>query len=239
MKPFFLILPLLLTVSLSACQTMNPRGTGNDTGPMTPLATGDCPAVSRVAELASIYQFVTPPAPTPDTKISEGHITRVDMNCGTSGDALILDVTLGVDGAVGPRGRTVASEKPHFIYPFFVTLIDPQNNILFKDIHAVSLNYDAGLNQSRQIETLKTRVRMDSLKGIPPKNMRLLVGFQLNTDEIAYNRTLPSGELGKSIMLSGDRTVMPPKDSGAISGTNAPPMPQTTQSTIETLKKGH
>lgn len=255
MKQLFLILPLIL--SLSACQTMNHVGSSlgvGDIGPVTTIPQGDCPAVSRVAELASTYQFTTPSRPAPADQVSQAHITRIDVTCGTSGDILVLDVTLGVEGAVGPRGRMVPTEKPSFIYPYFITLLDTNNNILFKDIHALSLNYDANLNQSRQIETVQARVPLSSLNGAVPRNMRLLVGFQLTPDEIAYNRTLPTVMLGR---LSGTETPLNPTENGGMPGNNGdlntPPAPgaaapvsttpakpaPSARSTIEALKKGH
>ncbi len=255
MKQLFLILPLIL--SLSACQTMNHVGSSlgvGDIGPVTTIPQGDCPGVSRVAELASLYQFATPTAPAPDQEISQAHITRVDVACGTSGDTLVLDLTLGVEGSVGPRGRNVPTEKPSFIYPYFVTLLNAGNSILFKDIHAVSLNYDQGLNQSRQIETVQARVPLASLKGSAPRNMRILIGFQLAPDEIAFNRTLPTDQLGKQIapvdpvnMGTSPQGTLPasplPATSRVLTPAPAappPPAPRgTSQSTIEALKKGH
>lgn len=261
MKQLFLILPLIL--SLSACQTMNHVGSSlgaGDIGPITTIPQGDCPGVSRVAELASLYQFATPTAPTPDQEISQAHITRVDVACGTSGGTLVLDLTLGVEGSVGPRGRNVPTEKPSFIYPYFVTLLDSSNKILFKDIHAVSLNYDAQLDQSRQIETVQARVPLESLNGAIPRNMRILVGFQLAPNEIAYNRTLPTDQLGKQVTpvnpasiaplpqgmmpttppLPAAARVLTPAPAVAAPATTTPTAPNgTSRSTIEALKKGH
>lgn len=217
-----LILLLMLPILLTACQTINRVGdrlatmtgetdlTGGER--VTVIPQGACPAVSRVAELASLYQFADPTRPRDQEKISEAHITKVASKCATVGKNLKLDLAVSFDSGLGPRGRVRAGDKPSFAYPYFVAIMDAQNKILAKEIFAVSFGYGTTGNIQMQIETQSQLV---PLTGADPSSYRIMIGFQLSPEELAYNRKLPLEELGKTLTINAaiptPTTVLDPR----------------------------
>lgn len=205
-----LILLPLTTFALAGCQTMEGAGgflpsfdlpsfDPEKEGRVTIIPQGDCPAVSRVAELSSLYQFTNPARPGPASEISEAHITRVTSKCGKSGGNLKLDINVTFDGGLGPKGRIRPGDKPSFAYPYFVAITNDRNQILSKEIFAVSFSYDTKGMLQMQSESLSQVV---PLAGEDPKTYRILLGFQLSPEELAYNRRLDDSELGKSLTVS-------------------------------------
>lgn len=204
-----LVLPLA-TFGLSACQTMDDVGGALSSfelpifdaereGRVTVIPQGNCPAVSRVAELSSLYQFGNPARPSNAAEISEAHITRVTSKCNKVGSNLKLDINVTFDGGLGPKGRISPGDKPSFAYPYFIAITNERNQILSKEIFAVSFSYDSKGQTQMQSEALS---QMVPLGGDDPKTYRILIGFQLSPEELAYNRKLPEQELGKSLTVS-------------------------------------
>lgn len=204
-----LLLPALV-LALPGCETTQGSGgflpsfdlpifNPEKEGRVTVIPQGDCPAVSRVAELSSLYQFINPVRPSPDTEISESHITRIASKCGKTGGNLKLDIHVTFDGGLGPKGRIRPGDKPSFAYPYFVAITNDRNQILSKEIFAVSFSYDDKTNLQMQSETLSQIV---PLGGEDPKTYRILIGFQLAPEELAHNRKLPETELGKVLTVS-------------------------------------
>lgn len=203
MKP---ILITLMTLALSGCTAVDQMGTtlgnldfpdfGDGLSRSSLTRNGNCPSVARVAELSSLYQFPLPSRPDVNDKISEVHIARVDATCKKQGKALKLDLTVDFSGALGPKGRMRTGDKPSFAYPYFVAVTNAQNKILAKDIYAAPFGYDTDDTQLMVSERI---TQMVPLSGENPGTYRVLVGFQLSPDEVAYNRTLPDDQLGKNL----------------------------------------
>lgn len=191
---------LLLTAA--GCQggglSMPSMDLGSGTHVQTSRSGDGCPAVSRVAELSSLYQFANPAKPSDKTETSEVHITRVNSSCKTVGGNLKLDIAVNFDGALGPKARQSAGDKPSFSYPYFVAVTNAKNQILSKEIFAVNFAYDQKSNLQVQSEQFS---QMVPLMGDNPETYRILIGFQLAGEELAYNRSLPPGQLGKSLTV--------------------------------------
>lgn len=197
-------------IALAGCQTLERAGSfipsfdlpsfnPEKEGRVTIIPQGDCPAVSRVAELSSLYQFANPARPSDSARISESHITRVTSKCTKTRGNLRLDINVTFDGGLGPKARARPGDKPSFAYPYFVAITNDKNQILSKEIFAVTFDYDAKSNMQMQSETLS---QMVPIAGDDPKTYRILIGFQLSPEELAYNRKLPEDDLGKSLTVS-------------------------------------
>ncbi len=143
-----------------------------------------CPRVDIVDELSSLSEF------------SEGSregdlLTRVSINqvesaCAYRGGAMVVDLRLSFTGALGPQARQQNSDKPFFAYPFFVAVVDQDEEVLAKEVFAASMTYPPGQNQHVYIETLRQLIPADSLKDGP--DFKILLGFQLTEDQLRYNR---------------------------------------------------
>jgi hypothetical protein len=183
----------LTAMTLAGCAT-----TGSSGGSMTSGSSNGCPSISRVAELSSLTQFVNPEKPGDGARVSEVHVTRVTTTCDRERGALKLDMTLNFEGALGPKGRIHAGDKPSFSYPYFIAVTNTQNQILSKEVFAVNFAYDNKSNLQVQTEEI---TQMIPLAGASPADMRIMVGFQLSNEELTYNRKLPASELGKSLTM--------------------------------------
>lgn len=211
MKKIILVLPLLLLTGCQAAQSIGtslselnlPHFDAGRDGRTTMIPQGNCPSVARVAELSSMYQFIHPKIPNNEELVGVAHLSRVTSTCGKTGKNLTLNLALDFGGVLGPRGRIRAGDKPSFTYPYFVAVTNSKNQILAKEIYALTLAYDADDTQLRQTETFTQMVPLD---GDDPRSYRLLIGFQLAPDEVAYNRTLPDDQLGKDLDII---TVVP------------------------------
>lgn len=211
MKTRALTFCAMMALLLGGCQTLDSFGStlaaldlpgwgdGPNTERVTIIPQGDCPAVSRVAELASLYQFNNPVRPDNSQKISEAHITRVTSKCAKQGKNLKLDLSIVFDGGVGKKGKAVPTDKPSFAYPYFVAITNNKNQILSKEIFAVSFAYDSSAVVQQQVESTSHIVPVGN---DIPSTYRILIGFQLDPEELAYNRKLPPEDLGKSLTLT-------------------------------------
>lgn len=210
-----LLLTLTAPLALAACQTMDRVGatiasfdlpTINHEDRVTVIPQGNCPAVSRVAELSSLYQFANPVRPSPETKLSEAHVTRVSNTCLRQGDNLRLSLSINFDAGLGPKGRINPGDKPSFAYPYFVAITNAQNQILSKEIFALNVSYDQNASTQAQLEQISQVVPLGQ---DDPATYRILIGFQLAPEELAYNRKLPQEELGKSLTITTKAPAQP------------------------------
>ena len=89
-------------------------------------------------------------------------------------------------GTLGPQARAASGQKPFFSHPFFVAITSDNGDILAKEIFAASLTYPAGADSQTYTERLRQVIPIDNRdRGA---NYKVLVGFQLTPDQLAYNR---------------------------------------------------
>lgn len=151
-------------------------------------ANGDCPEVRIVEDLKQVHQFADPMQPKPESDISAIWMTGVQHNCTLTGKNAAIDIAVNFNGKLGPKGRAHSGDKPSFAYPYFVAITNDQGNIIAKEVFAVTLAYDAGRNDETKIEQIR---QMIPAEGDAYKSYKVLIGFQLTDQELAFNRALP------------------------------------------------
>jgi hypothetical protein len=145
-----------------------------------------CPEVRVVQDLNQVHQFVDAAKPRADQAISSARITGISDYCSVVGNNVAVDITLGFAGSIGPKGRVMANEKPSFAYPYFIAITNAQGSIIAKDAFAVTMSYDG----DQKTETRTEQVRqMIPTSGGNPGSYRVLIGFQLTDQELAFNRS--------------------------------------------------
>lgn len=150
------------------------------------MTTDDCPEVRIVSDLNQVHQFVDAAKPSPAQAISTIRMTDVQNQCSVADNNMVLDLTLAFDGIAGPKARAKPSDKPSFAYPYFIAITNNQGSIVAKEIFAVTMAYEKGKNERTYSETIRQMIPAnESLK-----NYKVLIGFQLSEQELAYNRTL-------------------------------------------------
>lgn len=197
---FFALMALLLT----GCETMNDIGTRfadfkfPDFWPIVEkrqtVAMG-CPKAEVVQELRNLNEFAPMAPSTPENEVSAVRIANIKTVCRDMATTNVsLDLTLTLTGSLGPRARTKPSDKPSFAYPYFVALTTDSGKIIAKEIHAASLSYDKGQDRVTQEETLHHTLPI-RLAGGTAGPYRLLIGFQLSDEQLAYNRLHPEPKI--------------------------------------------
>lgn len=145
----------------------------------------DCPDVRIVADLNQIHQFTQPEKPSPQGSISSIWMRDVQNHCSTVKDNVAIDITLAFEGIVGPKGKRHPGDHPSFSYPYFIAITGNDGSIIAKEVFAVTFSYDDA----------KTMTKIEKIRQIVPagaktyRDYKILVGFQLNDQELAFNRT--------------------------------------------------
>lgn len=148
-----------------------------------------CPNVRIVNDLNQVHQFTDPSNPKPNESTSSVQMQNVDSNCNMVKGSMSIDMTIAFAGKLGPKARARAGDKPSFAYPYFVAITNNQGSIVAKEVFAVTLNYDSGRNQETHTEQIRQLIPM---KDNDYKNYKVLIGFQVTDQELAYNRASPS-----------------------------------------------
>lgn len=200
-----LIVPLALSVLLlSGCEAVRSVGESikslagdAGSGQMESAAgSGDarvavlpenCPKLKIVEDLAEISQFAKPQEPRADELVSMARFTGLDAGCQVAGNSVILEMSLDFDGVLGPVGLKSGGSEANFAYPYFISVINPQGQILSKDVFALAMVYPQGQIQMHKQDRLRQVIPL--MPGQSAGQFQVVVGFQLSTDELIYNRS--------------------------------------------------
>ncbi|MGZ9097105.1 MAG: hypothetical protein ACXW30_02270 [Micavibrio sp.] len=152
------------------------------------LSAPGCPTVRIVQDLNQVHQFVDSGNPDPAHSVSSIRMTNVQDQCALVKDNMVIDMTLAFEGHIGPKARAQSGDKPGFAYPYFIAITNNQGNIIAKEVFAVTLAYESGRDTETHVEQVR---QMIPVAGLNPDNYKVLIGFQLSEEELAFNRALP------------------------------------------------
>lgn len=193
-----------LLITLSACQTF--EGIKQDIStiklpgvdpttqqasaaePDNFLVDNDCPSIELVNELTLLSDFGENAEQTPDNLISGVVMRKEASSCEYGGRSVTVDLKLAFDGQLGPKGRSAGNDTPFFSYPFFVAVTSSSGKILAKEVFAASINYEGGQDRQTYYENLRQIIPVDSRSA--GKNLKVMTGFQLTQEQLAFNRKL-------------------------------------------------
>lgn len=147
-----------------------------------------CPEVRIVDDLNQVHQFEDAAVPKDSENISVIRMTNIKDYCSIVKNNVAIDMTVAFDGALGPKARAKDTDKPSFAYPYFVAITNNQGNIIAKEVFAVTMSYEAGKDEETRTEQIRQLIPTGAGN---PGSYRVLVGFQLNDQELAYNRAQP------------------------------------------------
>jgi hypothetical protein len=148
-----------------------------------------CPDVRIVSDLNQVHQFNDGRQPDQQDSVSSIWMKDIKENCTIGSKNISIDMTLAFEGTIGPKGKSRNTDKPSFAYPYFVAITNNQGNIVAKEVFAVTLSYENGQTHETKVEKVRQVIPVTSND---MKNYKVLVGFQLSDDELAYNRSLPT-----------------------------------------------
>lgn len=148
-------------------------------------ASENCPSVQIMADLKSMYEFLNFDSPTENTRISQIEIMDVKADCTEQPEAIAMTIDITFDGQIGAQARTSKDNTANFSYPYFIAVTDADGKILAKEIFAASLSYSKDQDSIKQIETINQLLP----KSPAVADYNVLLGFQLNEEQLIYNRT--------------------------------------------------
>lgn len=144
---------------------------------------GDCPHISVLPELSELHQYQNMDNPTESGHVSSVSIIGLDSRCAVNDMNMIVDLDIIFHAATGPQAAN-DSGRASFSYPYFMAITDENNAILTKEIFAASIKFDHGWVEATHEESLRQLIPMQEAG----REYRIMVGFQLNEEELAYNR---------------------------------------------------
>ncbi len=196
MKILRSLLIVMATVSLSACDTVNnftdqisifdePEIVSNEERRTAEMVT-PCPKVEIVDELSALTEFSDASNPVDYNVISRVHLTQVESSCRYNERNVMIDLKLAFEGELGQKGRVRSNDKPFFSYPFFVAVVAPDNNIMAKEVFAAPITYNRDESKHTYYESLRQIIPIE--RKVLGQKYKLMIGFQLSPDQLAYNR---------------------------------------------------
>ncbi len=200
----------------------------------------DCPQIEIVTELAAFHDFADPQSMKASDLVSLVEISQAQSACEYTAKSVTVDLKVTFDGMLGPKGRLHDSDRPFFSYPFFVAVTSPGGQILVKEVFGASLTYDAGQNRHAYYENLRQIVPVKS-RGDGSRH-KVLVGFQLTPEQLAYNREMiklqkaadAAEAKAQKAAEESNRTLIAPENAGSVEKTS-PPSGQSQDSAPMTL----
>ncbi len=199
MKNFKNLLFLPAFATLSACAPMddfksdlNDLSSGKVTyssttqDPSARLLESPCPQVEIVDDLSSISDFSNPKKQTKKNLISRVDLSSAESTCKLASKSAVVDLKLIFNGRLGDKGRTNKNDKPFFSYPFFVAVTSPSGKIMAKEIFAASLTYPQNESKHTYFEKLRQIIPIKHKE--EARMYKILIGFQVTPDQLAYNR---------------------------------------------------
>ncbi len=177
-----------IDLSLPSFATADKKGPAitSENGVTLISAADDCPTIGIVEDLRSLSQFQTAGNPTDGNVISSVTLSGLKAKCVHNEDTVAIDMNLRFDGKLGPKATAWSDKAPHFAYPYFVAITAPDGSIMGKEIFAATLDYSAGSELTMREESLRQVIPLKETADAA--SYKLLIGFQLTPDELAYNR---------------------------------------------------
>ena len=144
----------------------------------------NCPHIEVINELASLSEFSDITQPKEYNLVSRVQIQKGASNCIYSAGNVRVDVKLILESVLGQQGQQTGA--PSFTYPFFVAVTDQNNNILAKEVFSAAITHKDGELRQTYFENLRQIIPIETRAD--GKRHKILVGFQLSDDQLAYNR---------------------------------------------------
>jgi hypothetical protein len=146
-----------------------------------------CPGGYVPSDASKVTRFRDGPGRDLTDIVNEGQIQDILIQCQYRKNIVDIDLQIAVLAARGPADRSRVAE-----FQYFVAIVDPQQNILAKEPFSVRFEFNDNRTQLGKIEEISPRLPLPD----PSKadTYRVVVGFQLTPDELAWNRKQSNGE---------------------------------------------
>lgn len=146
-----------------------------------------CPPAFVVDDLSMFNEYAT--KSTRDSQLQSKATAIISSNkCSYKNKSVTVDTVLDFTATLGPKGRLHHKDNPVYSYPFFVAITGRDGKIMAKQLFAASVSFEDGANEGNYTEKLRQVIPVkDADDGI---NYAVMIGFQLEEDQLNYNRAL-------------------------------------------------
>lgn len=181
------------------------------------VADGHCPKVEIVNDLGILHEFSGPPSPS--SLVSRTVLSVAESACSYNLKSATVNLKLAF---------TTTTGSPTDTHPFFVAVTAPNGDILAKEVFTA----DLGAGGQPHYESLKQVIPVASEeKG---KYYRVLVGFQLGSDHLAYNKAyLESLKEAQKVQAKAAKAQAVVEEKRATGGTIYYPPPPVEQEPLD------
>jgi hypothetical protein len=135
-----------------------------------------CPQVASLRELDRMEDHGRE-QPLETTLVAVATMKKIEGSCTYQSDGVEVLFDLTMEAKKGPR---LGGETANF--PFFVSLVSPDDEVLSKETMTESFTFTEGKEQIEQIEPLRVFIPLSETEDA--SNYRVLLGFQLTPDQI-------------------------------------------------------
>lgn len=178
--PRALLMAGIAALGLAACSDVAEIAGVENSGA---AAVGACPDVSVLAEASEVYEMRGTPAP--ENVALHGVIGNFTGECSYRESDVEVEISLIVGGERGPALDATSASTD-----YFVAVVGPDGRILNKRVFDVAFDFSDS-DQAATEQSLFQRIPLPNGRFSGPE-YQVLLGFQLDPSELAYNRTLVS-----------------------------------------------
>ncbi|MBI3419599.1 MAG: hypothetical protein HY053_05665 [Proteobacteria bacterium] len=177
-RSFLFLLPVL---ALASCSWF-------ESGSEQPLLSGvpaGCPQVAVIRDL-SVYQ--NPPAANENSLVMTARMGNIRGGCMANSGGVNVDATMDVVAMKGAR-----SNSTHASIPFFVSVLDPHDDVVSKKVYEIPVDFENGATETRVSTPINPQ--FDIKPGDSGESYRVLIGFHLNPAQIDANTRFFNGNV--------------------------------------------
>lgn len=141
-----------------------------------------CPQVALVRELSDVTDFGNE-NPNANELVAEARLVSVDGTCEFKKDGVDVVFELNLEAARGPRLGSLQTS-----FPYFVAVVDPDHQILNKELMTANFSFSSDTKISAQNENLHVFIPFTKDKRASAPNYRVLIGYQMNAEQLRFNQ---------------------------------------------------
>lgn len=161
-------LPLILPLLLAAC------GSGGDQGKRI------CPQAAIVRDLAQVADFAREEIADQRSLVAAGKIGRVESRCNFDKNTIEVEIEAQM---LARRGPQLGGDRVEF--PYFAAILNDKDQPVAKQNMSARFRFDS---DGRAEITEKLRVAIPEPASASGAYWRVLLGFQLSPEQLAFNR---------------------------------------------------
>ena len=173
---------------LSGCENMKKTWDGmkwpnfSGTAKKAPAQPANCPEVGTMPELDRATQI------RDNQVLNETVLESITPSCKLENNQAIVRLALAFKGKLGPAGVKEMGKEATYSLPYLVAVVNPQGAIISKDVFAINLTYNGGKTDTSYKDLLEQVIPMGQQE--KATDYKILVGFQLDEEQLDYNRKM-------------------------------------------------